>query len=102
MKEKAVCHPQKKKKTVHFVLISLGAAKESISLVDEADGLLVIGTSLAVMSAFRLVRNALRRPIDVFVINRGWTRADDLLPVGHKIDMGCDEVVPSMFEFSTF
>jgi len=50
------------------------------ALIDEADALLVAGTSLAVWSSLRIVRKALERSIDVAIVNDGPTRADDLVP----------------------
>eukprot|EP00977_Amphora_coffeiformis_P008769 scaffold1987_cov145-Amphora_coffeaeformis.AAC.6 len=44
--------------------------------VNQADGLLVVGSSLAVHSAFRHVRAACQRGIPVAVLNVGQTRAE--------------------------
>jgi NAD-dependent deacetylase sirtuin 4 len=44
--------------------------------VDAADGLLCIGTSLAVHSAFRLAKRAVQRGVPVAVLNVGHTRAE--------------------------
>jgi NAD-dependent deacetylase sirtuin 4 len=44
--------------------------------VDAADGLLCIGTSLAVHSAFRLVKRASEKGIPVAILNVGRTRAE--------------------------
>ncbi|MCW8908215.1 MAG: NAD-dependent protein deacetylase, partial [Sedimenticola sp.] len=46
--------------------------------LQEADGLLVAGTSLMVFSAFQFVREAARLGKPVAAVNRGRTRADDL------------------------
>lgn len=55
--------------------------------VDEADALLVAGSSLTVMSGLRFVRHAAKRAIPVVIINRGATRGDPLATV--KLDAGC-------------
>lgn len=47
--------------------------------VAQADVILVIGSSLMVFSAYRLVRNAARAGIPVYALNLGRTRADELL-----------------------
>lgn len=47
--------------------------------VAAAGAVLVIGSSLMVFSAYRLVRNAARAGIPVFALNLGRTRADELL-----------------------
>jgi NAD-dependent SIR2 family protein deacetylase len=48
----------------------------SWALVDEADVLVVVGSSLAVYSGWRFVRGAAERGIPVVLINLGETRAD--------------------------
>jgi NAD-dependent SIR2 family protein deacetylase len=45
-------------------------------LVDEADALLVLGSSLTVMSGLRFVRHAARAGKPVLIVNRGVTRGD--------------------------
>jgi len=52
-----------------------------------SDALLVVGSSLMVFSGFRFVREACQRGIPVAAINRGKTRADELLQ--HKFDVDC-------------
>ncbi|MGL4745544.1 MAG: Sir2 family NAD-dependent protein deacetylase [Dermatophilaceae bacterium] len=49
------------------------------ALVDAAPALLVLGSSLAVMSGLRFVRQASRRGIPVLVVTRGPSRGDDLV-----------------------
>lgn len=60
-----------------------------IEAVDEADALLVLGSSLTVMSGLRFVRQAAKRGIPVVIVNRGATRGDPLAT--HKLDLGCTE-----------
>jgi len=50
-------------------------------LVDAADALLVLGSSLAVMSGLRFVRYAAKRGIPIAIVNRGETRGDPLATV---------------------
>jgi len=54
---------------------TLAAAWE---LFDQAEALLVVGSSLAVYSGFRFVRRAQERALPVAVVNIGPTRADDI------------------------
>ena len=63
------------------------------SLVDEAEALLVAGSSLTVMSGLRFVRAAHRRGIPVGIVNRGRTRGDELASL--RVDAGCSEVLAS-------
>ncbi len=46
-------------------------------IVDDADALLVVGSSLTVYSGFRFVRGADRRGLPVAIVNLGSTRGDD-------------------------
>ncbi len=65
--------------------------QQAYSLIDEADALLVAGSSLTVYSGFRFVRHAAALDIPVAIINRGRTRGDDLATV--KVDNGCSEML---------
>ena len=60
-------------------------------MVDEADALLVAGSSLTVFSGLRFVRHAAALGVPVAIINRGRTRGDDLATV--KIDTGCSPML---------
>jgi NAD-dependent SIR2 family protein deacetylase len=48
------------------------------AMVDRANSLLVLGSSLTVMSGFRFVRHAARLGIPVVIVNQGATRGDAL------------------------
>lgn len=50
--------------------------ERSYALVEEADALLVAGSSLAVFSGYRFVRRAAERGIPVAIVNLGETRGD--------------------------
>lgn len=52
-----------------------------------ADAVLVVGSSLMVYSGFRFVREAAQMGIPIVAVNRGRTRADDLLTF--KFEMDC-------------
>jgi NAD-dependent SIR2 family protein deacetylase len=64
---------------------------QSYSLIDEAEALLVAGSSLTVYSGYRFVRHAAALGTPVAIVNRGPTRGDDLAPV--KVDGGCSELL---------
>ena len=66
-------------------------AKAASAVVEEADGMLVVGSSLMVFSGFRLVRQASDRQLSIQVINQGRTRADEL--VDFKLAAPCAEVL---------
>ncbi|HEY0226550.1 MAG TPA: NAD-dependent deacetylase [Mycobacterium sp.] len=64
---------------------------QSYSLIDDAEALLVTGSSLTVFSGYRFVRHAAAAGIPVAIVNRGPTRGDDLASV--KVDGGCSELL---------
>jgi NAD-dependent SIR2 family protein deacetylase len=64
------------------------------AMVDDADALLVAGSSLTVMSGLRFVRHARKRGIPVVIVNRGGTRGDPLADV--RIDAGCSETLTAL------
>jgi NAD-dependent SIR2 family protein deacetylase len=64
------------------------------SLVEEAEALLVAGSSLTVMSGLRFVRRAHQRGIPVAIVNRGETRGDPLARL--RVDAGCSEVLAAL------
>ena len=55
--------------------------EQAFSLVDDAELLLVCGTSLAVQSGLRFVRRAAERKFPVVIVNRGPTRGDPFATV---------------------
>lgn len=61
--------------------------------VDDADALLIIGSSLHVYSGFRFARHAHQRGTPVVVINQGPTRADELARA--KVDGAAGALVPA-------
>jgi len=69
-------------------------AARALNGVREADAVLVVGSSLTVLSGFRLAREASRLGIPVAAINRGSTRADPFLDP--KIDSGCEHALEAL------
>jgi NAD-dependent SIR2 family protein deacetylase len=63
--------------------------EEAYALVERAEVLVVLGSSLTVMSGFRFVRHQVKHQQPVVIINRGPTRGDELASL--KIDRGCSE-----------
>lgn len=61
--------------------------QEAFRMVDEAEALLVAGSSLTVMSGLRFVRHASKAGHPIVIINRGATRGDELATI--KVDAGC-------------
>jgi NAD-dependent SIR2 family protein deacetylase len=64
---------------------------QAYSMVDDADALLVAGSSLTVFSGLRFVRHAAAHGKPVAIINHGPTRGDELATV--KLDAGCSELL---------
>jgi len=67
---------------------------QAYSLIDNADALLVAGSSLTVFSGYRFVRHASARGIPIAIVNRGRTRGDDLATV--TVDAGCSPLLTLM------
>ncbi len=67
---------------------TVAAAMERL---DEADALLVAGSSLTVWSGFRFVKRAAERRIPIAILNIGPTRGDDLATL--KIEARCGEAL---------
>jgi NAD-dependent SIR2 family protein deacetylase len=68
----------------------------SFALVDAADALLVLGSSLHVYSGYRFVRRAVDRGIPVAIVTRGPTRADREAAV--RLDAPLAEALPGLSE----
>ena len=81
------------KPAVVFFGESVPAPKVTYAMrrVDEADALLVVGSSLTVWSGFRFARRASERGIPIAIVNIGPTRADNLATL--KIEKNCGEVL---------
>jgi NAD-dependent SIR2 family protein deacetylase len=62
------------------------------ALLDEAEALLVLGSSLAVYSGFRFVRRAHERQLPIAIVTLGQTRADALAHV--RADQKIGEILP--------
>ena len=64
----------------------------ALALMDEADALLVVGSSLMVFSGFRFCRLAAAAGKPIAAVNLGHTRADDLLAL--KIEESAERALP--------
>ncbi|MDH3387732.1 MAG: NAD-dependent protein deacetylase [Gammaproteobacteria bacterium] len=60
--------------------------QECYAALQRADAMLIVGSSLMVYSGFRFVREAARLDLPIAAINRGKTRADELLSLKHETD----------------
>lgn len=70
--------------------------RRAFKALDEADAVLVAGSSLMVFSGYRFVRGAAERDIPVALVNLGRTRADD--EASFKVEAPCEEVLPRLVE----
>lgn len=64
---------------------------DAMDALDQADALLVVGSSLMVYSGFRFCRAAEKTGKPIAAINMGVTRADDLLSV--KVEQDCAQAL---------
>ena len=65
---------------------------EAMRRVEQADALLVVGSSLMVFSGFRFCRVAAAAGKPIAAVNLGITRADDLLAL--KVDASAEQLLP--------
>jgi NAD-dependent SIR2 family protein deacetylase len=72
--------------------VAAATATRATEAVGQADGLLVVGSSLMAYSAFRLCRAIKVQGKPLLAINRGKTRADELLDL--KVEMACEDLLP--------
>ena len=70
--------------------------EQAYALVDRAEVLVVLGSSLTVMSGLRFVRHQTKRGRPTVIVNRGLTRGDELATL--KLDEGCSEVLDALVE----
>ena len=66
----------------------------AFAMLDAADALLVVGSSLAVFSGYRFVRKAAERGIPIAIVNRGATRGDPYATL--KVDAGAGELLGAL------
>ena len=71
---------------------------ECRQLVEDAEALVVLGSSLHVFSGRRFVKQAHQRGIPIVIVNRGATRSDELATL--KIDAGCAETLTRYASFT--
>ncbi len=77
-----VCHGDLKPNVVFFgENVAKPTVDKAWALFDEAEVLLVAGSSLAVFSGFRFVRRAAERGIPIAIVNIGPTRGDNLASI---------------------
>ncbi|MCV4342099.1 NAD-dependent protein deacetylase [Pseudomonas capsici] len=92
------CEGQRLKPDVVFFGENVAAetAAKATQKAEQAQGLLVVGTSLMAWSAFRLCKAMAEQGKPIIAINQGKTRADDLLDL--KIEASCEQVLPALVE----
>ena len=86
------CHGRLKPDVVFFGESVCPQVSRSIQQAsDHCDGVLVVGSSLVVMSGYRIVKSMHGQKKPVVAINQGHTRADDLLEF--KVNQDCVKVL---------
>lgn len=90
-----VCHGILKPDVVFFgELVPSARTRAAEEVVDHAEALLVVGSSLVVNSGLRLVLRAHRRGSPIVIVNRGATKGDRRADV--KIDAGTSETLAAL------
>lgn len=74
--------------------VPLARVDSCFERLHEADGLLVVGSSLAVWSGYRFVRAAVQQNIPVAMVNLGQTRADADLML--KVEASCSAALSAV------
>ncbi|MEM7053935.1 MAG: NAD-dependent protein deacetylase [Pseudomonadota bacterium] len=74
--------------------VPAAVTQAGIQRLDQAEAVLVAGSSLVVWSGFRLARKAARQGKSVVAINQGRTRADDVLDF--KLNEECGAILSSL------
>ena len=74
-------------------------AEKASQWVEEADGLLVLGSTLTVYSSFRLAKHIKRREFPLAIVNRGVTRADPIADI--KIEEGVTDTLHYLLRHAT-
>ena len=72
--------------------VAPATAARAMAAVEQAEGLLVVGSSLMAYSAFRLCKAMVEHGKPVIAINLGKTRGAELLQV--KIEASCEQLLP--------
>ncbi len=67
---------------------------KSLDALEQADAVLVVGSSLMVYSGYRFMLKARAKNIPIAAINLGKTRADDLICL--KIERECGETLTEL------
>lgn len=80
--------------TFYGETIPAGRTRRAEAVMDSADAILVVGSSLMVFSAYRLVRKAALAGRPVYALNLGRTRADALL--NGKLMMPAGTTLPEL------
>ncbi len=82
----------------HVVLFGENVPRPTVDaawgMLDAADALLVVGSSLAVFSGYRFVREAARRNLPVAIVNQGPTRGDSVAAV--RVEGRAGDVLPRL------
>lgn len=71
--------------------------RQALAMMDEADALLVIGSSLIVFSGFRFCRMAAAAGKPIAAVNLGKTRADDMFSL--KVEDAAEHVLPALLPY---
>ncbi len=76
--------------------VAKNVVQQAFLLIENADALLVAGSSLTVFSGYRFVRHAAALGMPIAIINRGPTRGDAHASV--KVNGGCSELLTLLAE----
>jgi NAD-dependent SIR2 family protein deacetylase len=90
-----VCGGTLKPDIVYFgEMVPKARVARAFAMVDEAEVLLVAGSSLTVHSGLRFVKHAAKAGIPVIIVNRGETRGDPLATL--TVDAGATQTLEAI------
>ena len=69
----------------------------AFSLLQQSQGMMVIGTSLYIYSGYRFSRFAADNNIPIAAVNLGATRADEDFSI--KLEQNCGDVLPALAQY---
>ncbi|NML60182.1 NAD-dependent protein deacetylase [Massilia sp. RP-1-19] len=72
-------------------------SRRALALMDDADALLVVGSSLMVFSGYRFCRMAAAAGKPIAAVNLGKTRADELLSL--KLEAPAERILPQLRDY---
>jgi NAD-dependent SIR2 family protein deacetylase len=80
--------------------VPLSKVQQVHEIIDECDGILIIGTSLEVFSIYKFVNKAILNNVSIAAINSGQTRLDRLnIKIKFRSKTNCTDLLPKVVQY---